>query len=55
MSAAPGQAYQVQYKDDLSQFAWRYLGNPITATNVMAIASDVITNRARFYRVRLYP
>jgi hypothetical protein len=54
-SAAPGQAYQIQYKDDLSQFAWSYLGNPITATNVMAIASDTITNRARFYRVRLYP
>jgi uncharacterized repeat protein (TIGR03803 family) len=54
-SAAPGQAYQVQYKDDLTQTAWLALGSPITATNVTATSSDTITNRARFYRVRLYP
>jgi uncharacterized repeat protein (TIGR03803 family) len=54
-SAAPGQGYRVQYKDNLSQTAWLDLGNPITATNVTAASSDVTTNRARFYRVRLYP
>ena len=54
-STAPGQAYQVQYKDDLSQPAWLNLGNPITAANVTASSSDAITNRARFYRVTLYP
>jgi hypothetical protein len=54
-SAAPGQAYQVQYKNDLTQSAWLALGAPITATNVTATSSDAITNRARFYRVSLYP
>jgi hypothetical protein len=54
-SAAPGQAYQVQYNDDLTQPAWLDLGIPLTATNVTAASSDVTTNRARFYRVRLYP
>ena len=54
-SAAAGQAYQVQYKNDLTQSAWLALGTPITATNVTATSSDAITNRARFYRVSLYP
>lgn len=52
-----GQAYQVQYKSNLTSAIWTNLGSAITATGSTAIASDVLasTNSSRFYRIVLLP
>jgi hypothetical protein len=52
-----GQAYQVQYKSNLTSAVWTNLGSAITATGSTAIASDVLasTNSSRFYRIVLLP
>jgi predicted alpha-1,6-mannanase (GH76 family) len=51
-SATPGQRYRVQYSSGLTNGAWADLSIPITASNVIASASDPsATNHARFYRV----
>jgi hypothetical protein len=48
--------YQVQCCSDLTQSGWSNLGNPITATNSTATASDPINpGSQRFYRVALLP
>ena len=55
-SAVSGKSYQVQHSIDLIQTNWTDLGNPITATNATATASDTIgPDRQRFYRVVLLP
>jgi hypothetical protein len=49
-SATPGQAYQVQYKTNLSQPEWTNLVI-VTATNSTATVSDALSASARrFYR-----
>jgi len=55
-SATVGQAYQVQFKSDLTQAAWTDLGAPIVATNTTCLATDAIgTNAQRFYRLGVQP
>jgi uncharacterized delta-60 repeat protein len=56
LTVEPGQALQVQYKNNLSQPTWTNLGSPITATNSSLMISDsTITDSKRFYRVNLLP
>jgi Leucine-rich repeat (LRR) protein len=51
-SALPGQAYQVQFKTDLTGNVWNNLGSLITASNMTADISDTNASDAgRFYRV----
>lgn len=53
-NAMLGKQYQVQYTTNLSPANWQNLGDPITATNVTATASDIIgPDPNRFYRVVL--
>ena len=55
-SAIAGQTYQVLFNDDLTSTNWTNLGDPITATNATAVASDTInSDLQRFYRVVLVP
>jgi len=51
--AAEGEAYQVQYKTNLTQTSWLNLGIPVTATNGIMPGSDALTNSQRFYRILL--
>ena len=56
LSAAAGQAYQIQCKTNLIQTTWNSLGDPITATNGTITASDAIgPDPQRFYRVGVVP
>jgi NHL repeat len=53
-TATPGLTYQVEYTSDVNSSNWMNLGDPITATDLMMGASDVIgSNMRRFYRVQL--
>jgi uncharacterized repeat protein (TIGR03803 family) len=54
-NAMPGELYQAQYKDSLSQASWVDFGGLVAGTNGVAGQSDTITatNKARFYRVML--
>ena len=53
-NAVAGQAYQVQYKTNLTQSPWINLGSPILATNGLIHLTDVPTpGPQRFYRVVL--
>ena len=55
-SAVSGRSYQFQYENDLDQTNWTNSGDPVTATNAIASASDTIgPDRQRFYRVVLLP
>jgi hypothetical protein len=54
-TAAPGQAYQMQYKNTLTETNWLNLGTPISATGATASGWDTATNAQRFYRVILVP
>jgi len=54
-SAVSNQAYQVQYKTNLTQTNWSNLGSPVIATNSFAFASDPISVPQKFYRVVLFP
>jgi uncharacterized repeat protein (TIGR03803 family) len=55
-SALAGQKYRLQYNSNLAVTNWTYLGNLVTATGNLVIASDnVCTNAQRFYRVVLFP
>ena len=54
-SATATEMYQVQFTTNLYQSAWLNFGNPITASNSTATASDSITNARRFYRVTVLP
>lgn len=54
--AIPGQQYQVQYKQSLSQTNWTALGGPITATNPNTTFADPVgPNPQRLYRVIQLP
>jgi uncharacterized repeat protein (TIGR03803 family) len=51
-----GRSYQLQFKTNFSQTAWKETGIPFVATNAFATASDLIgTGQNRFYRVALFP
>lgn len=51
-SAAPGLAFQLQYKTSLTQSDWINLGSPIVATNSTVIVPDAGGgDPQRFYRV----
>ena len=55
-STVAGQKYQVQYRANLGQTDWTNLGNPFTATNGTATASDTIApDPQRLYRIVLLP
>ncbi len=55
-NALTGLVYQVQYKTDLNLDTWSNLGDPVTAADTVATASDVLgTDAQRFYRVILLP
>ena len=46
-----GQTYQVQFNQDLTHTNWINFGGHVNATSSMATATDVMTNKQRFYRV----
>ncbi len=50
-SAAAGQVYRIQYKDNLNQADWLALGSNVTANGPVQTAADLGTNSQRFYRV----
>ena len=54
-NAMPGELYQAQYKDSLSQPSWIDFGGLVAGTNGVAGQTDTVTatNKARFYRVML--
>jgi hypothetical protein len=53
-NALTGLVFQVQYKTNLLQADWINLGAVITATNVTAIATNLIgSDPQRFYRLQL--
>jgi uncharacterized repeat protein (TIGR03803 family) len=54
-NAMPGELYQAQYKDSLTEPAWIDFGGLVEGTNGIAGQSDIITatNKARYYRVSL--
>jgi uncharacterized repeat protein (TIGR03803 family) len=55
-SAEPGSQYQLQYKTNLAQINWIYLGVAMSATGSTLAGSDVSPADAqRFYRVVLLP
>ena len=55
-SAVVGRSYQLQFTTNLTQPNWTNSGNPLTATNTTATASDTSgADRQRFYRVILLP
>ena len=54
-SAAAGQKFQVQYKNNLLDSGWLNLGGPLTATTGTVTFSDSPTNAQRFYRLLLVP
>ena len=54
-STVPGQTCQVQASTDLNSTNWLNLGNPVTATNLAAGASDFMTNSQCFYRIEILP
>jgi len=48
------QAYQVQYKTDLSETTWHDLGGPVTATGTTTtVYDDIGPDARRFYRVQV--
>jgi len=52
--SAPGQQFQVQFKDDLSDPLWTDLGQPLVAAGTeMRAAFGGPTNAQRFFRVVL--
>ncbi len=54
--ALVGRSYQLQFNTNLTQPNWKNVGGPLTATNTVASASDVISaNPQRFYRIALLP
>jgi hypothetical protein len=54
--AAPGQTYQVEYKNDLNSALWTALGAPIIGTGApLVITNELTTSPQRFYRLRLVP
>src|ERR1019366_3343262 len=51
-NALPGQAYQVQFKTNLTGNVWSNLGALVTASNLTAGISDTnMSDSKRFYRV----
>jgi hypothetical protein len=52
-SAIPGMTYRVQYKHNLDAAGWQQLGEPVTATDLVATASDpgFSGQPQRFYRI----
>jgi uncharacterized repeat protein (TIGR03803 family) len=54
-SAVVGRSYQVQSTTDLSQGIWTPAGAPITATNLVLRATDVLPGTGqKFYRLALF-
>jgi len=50
-----GQSYQLQASSNLVSSNWVSIGQPFTASNSVIATSDLPTNGARFYRLRLLP
>ena len=51
-----GQAYQIEYKDNLSTNVWLPLGLPLTGTgSALTITNDVTLSAQRFYRLSILP
>lgn len=53
--SAPGQAYQVEYKEDLLAPDWNPLGDPIIGSGTSLEITNVPSSTNRFFRVRLVP
>ena len=53
--ALAGVTYQLQYATTLPQAVWNDLGQPVTATNTVAVLSDSPADAARFYRLIVRP
>ena len=54
-SSTPGLNYQVLFSPDVTSTNWSVLGGTIPAISNTITASDLMTNRQRFYRVVLLP
>lgn len=52
----PGQSYQAQYRNRMSEPVWRDLGEPIQATSASASVTDSMgPGNRRFYRIVQLP
>jgi hypothetical protein len=55
-TSSTGQAYQLEYRDDLASGTWQLLGTPLTGTGaILSITNDFSQASQRFYRLRLVP
>jgi hypothetical protein len=55
-NTVPGRAYQIEFTRDLTQSAWRPLGEVVMATGFVTTFADAPgSNPERFYRVRVVP
>ncbi len=54
-SSAPGQRYQIQFKESLQNANWNRLPTDFTATGSITDATDAPAGAQRFYRVVLVP
>jgi hypothetical protein len=55
-NSVPGRTYQIEFKRDLTQSAWRPLGNVVTASGpTTTLADNLRSVPQRFYRVRVVP
>jgi hypothetical protein len=53
-TSVAGQAYQLEYKDDLSALIWTALGSPLIGTGAtLSITNDFTQSSQRFYRLRV--
>lgn len=52
----PGQAYQIEYKDDLGAGTWTAFGSPLIGTgSVLSFTNSLTSSTQRFYRLQLVP
>jgi hypothetical protein len=55
-STLAGRSYQVEFKDNLTDFSWTALGGPVTGTgNPVQIQDNLSGHQQRFYRIFVLP
>ena len=55
-TSAPGQNYQLEYKDDLAAPAWIPMGTPLIGTGtLLSTTNDFTHSSQRFYRLSILP
>src|SRR5262249_40272751 len=54
-SAVAGHDYQIEFKDELTQPAWRTLSQVHAVSATPSVTDNVAAARQRYYRVRMLP